>query len=61
VVQKKRPTQQTPIRGLLLAGQWTQPGGGVVHAMESGWIAAFTIMRLEWMYESEVPQETTQE
>jgi prolycopene isomerase len=55
VIQKKMPTQQTPIKGLLLTGRWSQPGGGVVHAMESGWIAAFKIIKFELMEASSCP------
>ncbi|MCZ6782700.1 MAG: NAD(P)/FAD-dependent oxidoreductase [Proteobacteria bacterium] len=31
-----RPANRTPIRGLLLAGHWTQPGGGVYGVVTSG-------------------------
>ena len=51
VIQKDILKQSTPISGLLLAGQWTQPGAGVVHAMESGWISAFTIIQMKWLSE----------
>jgi phytoene dehydrogenase-like protein len=32
----KQPSQQTPIDGLFLAGQWTAPGSGFVRAVLSG-------------------------
>lgn len=35
-----RPTATTPLPGLLLAGHWTQPGGGVYGALASGVEAA---------------------
>ena len=31
-----RPANRTPIRGLLLAGHWTQPGGGIYGVVTSG-------------------------
>jgi prolycopene isomerase len=35
-----RPAAQTPLPGLLLAGHWTQPGGGVYGVLASGVEAA---------------------
>jgi prolycopene isomerase len=37
---RRRPTQHTPVKGLLLVGQWTQPGGGVITVVASGIQAA---------------------
>lgn len=36
----RRPPQKTPIRGLYLAGHWTQPGAGFLRALCSGIYAA---------------------
>lgn len=33
----KRPQHETPIKGLYLSGQWTNPGGGVVSVILSGY------------------------
>ncbi|MCR6108459.1 NAD(P)/FAD-dependent oxidoreductase [Salipaludibacillus agaradhaerens] len=32
-----RPQQETPIKGLYISGQWTDPGGGVVSVILSGY------------------------
>ncbi len=37
---RRRPTQHTPVKGLVLVGQWTQPGGGVIAVAASGIHAA---------------------
>lgn len=37
---RRRPTQQTPVNGLILVGQWTQPGGGIITVVASGIQAA---------------------
>jgi prolycopene isomerase len=34
--QMRRLDNETPIRGLYLAGHWTQPGGGVYAVVLSG-------------------------
>jgi hypothetical protein len=39
----KRPSRQTPIEGLWLAGHWTQPGTGSFRAVYSGLLAASEI------------------
>ena len=39
----KRPSRQTPIPGLYLAGHWTQPGSGSFRAVYSGLLAASEI------------------
>ena len=40
-----RLPQRTPIRGLLLAGQWTRPGPGVASVVQSGIAAARIVLR----------------
>jgi phytoene dehydrogenase-like protein len=37
---RRRLPQEAPVEGLLLAGQWTQPGGGVITVVASGIQAA---------------------
>jgi phytoene dehydrogenase-like protein len=37
---RRRPTQHTPVKGLVLVGQWTQPGGGIIAVVASGIQAA---------------------
>ncbi len=45
----KRLAQKTKVKGLILAGGWTQPGGGVHPCFISGDIAAeLAIKRLRW-------------
>ena len=40
----KRPAPRTPIAGLYLAGQWTQPGGGWLRSAVSGAIASRLVL-----------------
>ncbi|EGT4625350.1 TPA: NAD(P)/FAD-dependent oxidoreductase [Clostridioides difficile] len=40
-----RPKQKTPIKGLYLVGHWTEPGGGVVAAMLSGYKLANKLLK----------------
>ncbi len=42
-----RPKQKTPIKGLYLTGHWTDPGGGVVSAMLSGYKIANRLIKEE--------------
>lgn len=42
-----RPKQKTPIKGLYLVGHWTDPGGGVVSAMLSGYKIANKLIKEE--------------
>ena len=37
---------QTPIKNVVLAGQWTFPGGGVASVMLSGYIASENIIKI---------------
>ena len=43
----KRPNRQTPIRGLYLAGHWTQPGSGNFRAVYSGLLLSAEIQGYE--------------
>jgi prolycopene isomerase len=47
-IQRLQPV--TPIRNLLLAGHWTNPGGGTTTAMVSGLLASKKVLR---RYESQ--------
>jgi len=40
-----RPKQKTPIKGLYLSGHWTEPGGGIVAAMLSGYKISNKLIR----------------
>jgi len=40
-----RLPQRTPVDGLYLAGQWTQPGSGMTPCMQSGYAAAEFCLR----------------
>ncbi|MED4082285.1 NAD(P)/FAD-dependent oxidoreductase [Halalkalibacterium halodurans] len=40
-----RPQHETPIKGLYLSGQWTDPGGGIVSAILSGYKLRKKIMK----------------
>lgn len=43
----KRPSRQTPIRGLYLAGHWSQPGSGSFRAVYSGLLVSSEIQGYE--------------
>jgi phytoene dehydrogenase-like protein len=42
-IQRLQPV--TPIRNLLLAGHWTNPGGGVANSMVSGLLASRRVLK----------------
>lgn len=43
----RRPAQRTPVRGVYLAGHWTQPGSGTYRAILSGMHAARAVLAEE--------------
>ena len=45
-VGRNRLSNQTPIKGLYLAGHWTQPGGGIYGVIVSGVQTAQAVLRL---------------
>ncbi len=54
MLNRNRPQQRTPVKGLYLAGQWTTPNGGVPWVMVSGFntagmVLADTMGRQEWV------------